>query len=264
MTPASFTRIQHIHSLTDWMVLSGIAIEVGEKSFYQVQQEKTEALSLDDIPAPASSAPRSKALSPSSVPSLSIPEFNSLEELNTFCKNWKEFGLVKTASKTVIGQGSLAPSLLVIGDMPEDHEDRTGTPFSSPANEQIKKALQFAGIATDSIYFTYLSKWRPPGKRNLTAYEQDQCGTILRQEMRLLHPKAILLLGESTLKAVFSDSDQPPIKSPTIKYNINHILNYELPVMASQKGEFLVKNPLMKKNFWFSLLEVAAIIRTKV
>lgn len=260
------TKALYVHSIMDWLVLSGISMEVAEVSTFQQSVNQTEEVleALPNSTAMESTKPNTAKQSvaqPVLQNHYTIPVFQSLDELNEFAKSFKEFGLSKTASSCVLGRGSLNPDLLVIGDMPEDQEDRSGIAFSASINEMLHKALHFAGIPADTVYFTYLTKWRPPGKRALNPSELDVCSNLLHQEIKLLRPKAILALTESSLKAVSPDSWASGAKMPFIKNDNNHVLGYELPLLASQKCEFLVKNSLMKKNFWLSLLNLALTIR---
>lgn len=253
----------NFHSLVDWFALSGVTYEVAERTAFETtQQLRNEKLAeiLSETPAAQPAKPLTKA--PAPVKTMAMPEFNNLEELNNFFKTFRDLGLCKTASSSVIGVGSLTPRLMVITDSPEDQEDRSGLAFSGSSNQMIRKALGHAGIDESDIYYTYLSKWRTPGKRALTPQEVDVCHALLQQEIKLLRPAAILTLGESTLKALWPDSLTNGNKIPFINSYTNQHLNSETPFFASQKSEFLVKNALTKKTFWFGLLEFAGTIRT--
>lgn len=262
----------HIRSLTDWLVLSGVSIEIGNQpASYKIVMP--DVLQASEPAAPAlvrdasfQTAPAAKALGSALKPvqaTLQIDKFNSLDELNNFCKDWKGMGLTKTASRAVLGHGkTLHPALMIICDIPDDSEDRLGDAFSSPANRMVRQALSYAGFAEDQLYFTYLSKWRTPAKRALTAGERDVCAQILAQEVGFVAPSLILTLGESTIRGLVPDFAQNIGRSFAKNEYINQYLNKKLPLYASQKGEFLIKNALMKKNFWLCLLELAASLRT--
>ena len=254
------------YSLVDWLVLGGVLFETGEETAFEAhnrviaaQMARTTTVSEETLPVQTLAKPATKA---TDLPIPALPEFQSLPELNEYCRTFKEMGICRTASGCVLGLGPLSPRVMVITDMPEDQEDRSGIAFSSPANQMIRKALGLAGFAETDHYVTCLSKWRPPGKRTLTPQETALCAALLKQEIRLVRPAAILTLGESTIRAMLPDSLTGGLKPPFINIVENHIVDYRLPFMASQKGEFLVKNMAMKKNFWFSLLDFAATTRT--
>jgi uracil-DNA glycosylase family 4 len=250
----------HMRSLTDWLVLAGVSVEVGNQpAVYAIP-----APDFTQAAEPAVQALIRSAVKPAATPqaALQIEKFKDLTELNNFCAGWKGLGLAKTAARAVLGQGkATTPALMVISDLPDDNEDRQGQAFSSTANQLVRQALTAAGVPEAEIYFTYLSKWRTPAKRALTIGERDICAQILIQEIGLVQPGTILTLGESTIRGLVNDFAQNLGKRSTINLYENQYLNKKLPLMASQKGEFLIKNSLMKKNFWFSILDLAAIIR---
>jgi uracil-DNA glycosylase family 4 len=255
------TQNLSLYGLVDWLVLSGISAEVGEITAYQAMQQRQQA----KVPVDSGVADEPKTMPgvPKKIQQKhELKQFNTMEELNDFCMGWKEFALAKTASRCVIGQGDQSPLLLIVTDMPEDEEDRTGIAFSSQTNQLVKKALSFTDIPADRIYFSYLSKWRSPGKRNLSVYEMEVCSNLLQQEIRILSPGFVLTLGESAREVVLNgDSVNQSGKLAFGKIYNKQLYNKETSILASQKCEFLVKNPVMKKTFWLGLLELAAAVR---
>jgi uracil-DNA glycosylase family 4 len=250
-----------LYSLVDWLVLSGISAETGEISAYEALQKRQAERNVA-VEKPAETEKPSAAPKKSLQQKHEIPVFNSIEELNKFCTTWKDFNLAKTASRCVTGNGDISPLLYIVTDMPEDEEDRNGEAFTSPANQIIRKALSFTDIPADRIYFSYLSKWRTPGKRALTPYEMEACANLLQQEIRLLAPGFVLTLGESARETVLNgDSVNELGKISYGKIYKKQMFSKEMTILPCQKAEFLVKNNLMKKNFWFGLLELANLIR---
>lgn len=265
-TPPPATSINHLrsptYSLVHWLNLAGVSIEVGNQpAVYQMPPIPD----FDQPVAVSSVQPAGSAAAPRSAPQVKIEinKFNSLEELNNFCASWKNIGLAKTASRAVAGQGKqLQPRLMVIGDIPDDAEDRSGEAFSGTTSHMVKQALTFAGIPQAEIYYTYLSKWRTPAKRNLTPPERDICAQILLQEVGFVRPDLILALGDAVHRVILGDSAPSATKLPSINSFLNQSDNKKITVLASQKPEVLVKNPLMKKSFWFGLIDLARSNRT--
>lgn len=256
------------------MALSGVAFDVGNNpaqyqapmpdfTGQQTSSSATKGHTYNNVsgsnivagngqaaPKPASTAPNV---------AITIEKFTSFDALLEFYKTWKTLGIAKTASRAVLPTGCMnAPKLMVISDIPDDHEDRYGETFSSPAHMAIRMALKSAGFAEQDVLFSYLSKWRTPAKRPLTAPEKDICMQLLSQEIALANPDVILSLGESTIRALSADSQSGPIKNLLTLNHANQVVNKNFTVYASPKGEFLLKNPSMKKSFWFSLLDLAS------
>ncbi|MDB5478316.1 MAG: Uracil-DNA glycosylase, family 4 [Alphaproteobacteria bacterium] len=252
-----------LHSLIDWLVTSGVSADTAEEvaASHLLKPPQPEARE----PVQESSGSAAPVTNPVALARPDIAVFDDLAGLNAFCTSWKEMGLAKMAGRSVLGigmgTGGKMPALMVIGDTPDDIEDRNGTAFSSPANAVIRQAILQAGFPAEDVYFTYLSKWRPAGRRALTPYEVETCAQILAQEIGFIRPKAILALGESVTMALKGDSATGSMKIYAVNKYKNQYLKYDSAIMSSQKGEFLVKNPAMKKSFWFSLLELAATTR---
>jgi uracil-DNA glycosylase len=204
-------------------------------------------------------------VSPTLTTPVAFPRFESLDAFQTYVRAYKESGLCRTATHAVLGAGCEAqPLLTIICDTPDTQEDTSGQAFTGPGNQLVRAALRHAGFDPGQIYCTYVSKWRPPGQRSLTAIELKQLSSMLYEELRLIQPKAILTLGESALKAVLSENMPVLPKTHNIINIKNHIFNIEIAVLPSQKGEFLVKNPTMKKDFWLSLLRLANSLGQRV
>lgn len=280
MSAATSTILAHpaLHSLIHWMNLGGIGVDVGNvpasyQSSASLDSPPNSPLARPNIAASGEeSAPhpsvkpgitRSAPVSAPVTVALPVEKFNNFEELNEFYRTWKGIGLAKTAARAILPQGCLVtPKLMVISDIPDDSEDRSGHAFSSASNTVVRHALKAAGIDENAILFSYLSKWRTPAKRPLTGPEKDICARLLEQEIALANPTAILALGESTIRGLTPDSAQHIVKSATNFSHTNQHINKVFTVYASQKSELLVKNVAMKKSFWLSLLNMAAEIRT--
>ncbi len=94
----------------------------------------------------------------------------------------------------VKGEGSLNPSVLIIGDYPEDGDHLT--PYNGPQGETLKGALLAAGLTFKTTYLTTLVKHtRLADNSKLTFEEARLFVPLLFQEIRVLEPKSIVLLG---------------------------------------------------------------------
>jgi DNA polymerase len=252
--------VQHLsqssaQSLISWLLLSGVSTEISGDSCTWLKTE--------DLPVTGAAFSES---APAKAPAdtVPVPGFSSFENLaafNAYVSEWKDIGLCKTATHTVLGEGILQPRLMIIADAPDAEEDKSGKAFEGINHRMIRQAVGFAGFDPASLYMTYLSKWRPPGQRSLSATELRPLAGMLTEEIRLVQPQAVLVLGDSVFKALCSENGSFSGQlNKEIKIK-KEGLNYHLPLFASQKGEFLVKNPTMKKSFWFGLLKFAATNR---
>lgn len=257
MNPASFTLTEQTKSLVHWLSLSGVLTETGE----ELHRWTSDPFATPDVPSPAARTTTVSAPVPAAA-ELDV-KFDNINELNNFFQQWKRLGISKTATNTLIGTGIQNPCLMIVCDTPDGFEDQKGQPFSGPGNSLIREALRYAGFSLDTIYMTYLSKWRPPGQKALSPTEIGILSPLLHQEIAFIRPQAVLAIGESTLKGLGIENLRPGLSNREISIYKNQYLNYEIPVLTSQKGEFLVKTSSMKKNFWLSITNFASALRAK-
>jgi uracil-DNA glycosylase len=117
------------------------------------------------------------------------------------------------ATQCVFGEGPADARLMVVGEQPGDEEDRAGRPFVGPAGQLLDRALGEAGIERKAVYVTNAVKhfkFVLRGKRRLhqspSTGEIDACRWWLGQEIALLRPQAILMLGASAVRGVTGKS----------------------------------------------------------
>jgi uracil-DNA glycosylase len=109
----------------------------------------------------------------------------------------------------VFGEGLKRAKLMMVGEMPGDREDRAGHVFVGPAGRELDKALDRVGIARADVYITNVVKhfkYEERGKRRIhqtpKKSEVDACLPWLREELRLVGPEALVLLGATAAKAL--------------------------------------------------------------
>ena len=102
---------------------------------------------------------------------------------------------------------------MFVGEQPGDKEDRAGRPFVGPAGRELDKALEAVGIARDEVYITNVVKhfkFEERGRRRIhqtpKRFEIDACKPWLEEELRLVKPEALVLLGATASKALLGSS----------------------------------------------------------
>lgn len=242
--------------------MAGISYEAGDQPFQWLAPE------ADIIPMPqvanTDPQPVAKKTVAATAPLVeAIPQFTDLSSYNSYVSSWKKLGICATSSSTVLGIGSTSPDLMIIAEAPDDTEDRNGIAFSGLGHNVVCQALTAANISDTQLYKSYLSKWRPPGQRPLYKTEAAQLLPLLLEEIRLVQPKALLVLGESLARAITGDTLPRGTLTGKYLFITNQLDKTNLPFQAFQKGEILVKTLAMKKTFWFTLLAYTASLRAK-
>lgn len=106
----------------------------------------------------------------------------------------------------VLGEGPKNAKIVFVGEAPGKEEEKQGRPFVGRAGKLLTHTLEKLGIPRSRVYITNVVKIRPRTKtgenRKPNAREIRRFLPSLRQELRLLHPKLIVLLGDTSVKAL--------------------------------------------------------------
>lgn len=105
--------------------------------------------------------------------------------------------LCRSRSRTVFGVGDRNADWLYVGEGPGVQEDATGEPFVGPAGKLLDNMLAAIDLKRGrNVYIANIVKCRPPGNRNPTSEEAQQCEPYLARQIELIKPKLIVVLGK--------------------------------------------------------------------
>jgi uracil-DNA glycosylase len=142
-----------------------------------------------------------------------LPERRTLSTLRKAAAGCRGCHLWRGASQTVFGEGLRRSRVMLVGEQPGDQEDRQGKPFVGPAGKELDRGLEAAGIARDEAYVTNVVKhfkFEERGRRRIhqtpKRFEIDACRPWLDEELRVVGPEALVLLGATAAKAVFGSA----------------------------------------------------------
>jgi DNA polymerase len=138
------------------------------------------------------------------------PGRRSLKALREAASGCRGCHLWRHATQTVFGEGAARARVMLVGEQPGDKEDRAGEPFVGPAGRELDRALEAAGIDRGAAYVTNVVKhfkFQQRGKRRIHAtpkkFEVDACRPWLDEELRVVKPEALVVLGATAGKALF-------------------------------------------------------------
>jgi len=138
-----------------------------------------------------------------------FPDKINLKSLDRASETCRGCDLYKMATQTVFGEGPPTASLMLVGEVPGDEEDKSGHPFVGPAGRLLNKALEEVGIDRDQVYTTNVVKhfkWRQSGKRRLhekpKASEINACKPWLDAEIEVVRPRILVFLGATAAQSL--------------------------------------------------------------
>lgn len=109
-------------------------------------------------------------------------------------------GLHATRTQAVPGTGPCPADVMIVGEAPGFNEDVQGKPFVGAAGKLLDKLLERIGLSRESVYITNVLKCRPPQNRDPMPNEAEACLPFLRQQYRLVQPRAVIVLGRHALE----------------------------------------------------------------
>lgn len=128
--------------------------------------------------------------------------FKTWEELESSIKGCNKCKLCNNRKNIVFGTGNRNARLMFIGEGPGADEDRLGEPFVGRAGKLMNMAFQAIGLEREEVYIANIVKCRPPGNRNPEEDEAIACLNYLRNQVILVKPEIIVLLGSVALKNI--------------------------------------------------------------
>ena len=173
------------------------------------------------------------------------------QELETIKQNvikCTKCDLCKTRTNAVPGKGNFQSDVIFVGEAPGRNEDKKGEPFIGVAGKKLSIALNEAGISRDDVYITNIVKCRPPNNRVPNTDERDTCKEYLKQEISIIKPKLICILGNTAFNSILGGSEITKFRGKVVrKDNLLYFLTiHPAATIYNQKLIDVLKNDIVK------------------
>ena len=163
-----------------------------------------------------------------------LPDQSTLEALRAAAAGCRGCHLWRPATQTVFGEGLKRSRVMLVGEQPGDKEDRAGRPFVGPAGKELDRGLEAAGIPRDEAYLTNVVKhfkFEERGNRRIhqtpKRFEVEACKPWFAEELRVVAPEALIVLGATAAKALLGSSFR-------VTAHRGELLDFELaPIVAA-------------------------------
>ncbi len=150
---------------------------------------------------------------------------------------------------------------LVVGEPPEEAEERQGAPFADQAGQLLDNMLKAVGASrgdgqrsgATAAYVTNVVKCRPAVVRNPSVQDLATCEHFLRREVALVQPKVILAMGRFAVQTLLQDS-RPEVASIPLGKLRGQVYRYQgIPVVATYHPTYLLRTQQDKARAWADL-----------
>ncbi len=161
----------------------------------------------------------------------------------------------------------------VLGEPPDDAEERAGQAYVGPSGQLLDNMLKALGLtrrpgstddqaakpAAQVAYISQAVKCRPAVARNPTAQELAICEIFLRREVALVQPKVILALGRYAAQTLLQGSVANMASTPLGKLRGKVHAYQSIPVVVSYPPSYLLRSPKDKAGAWADLCRARAV-----
>lgn len=128
--------------------------------------------------------------------------YDNWQQLEADANQCRKCKLCQNRTNVVFGTGNKQADLMFIGEGPGADEDKQGIPFVGKAGKLMNMAFEAIGLKREDVYIANVVKCRPPGNRNPEDDEAVACLNYLRNQVILVKPKIVVLLGSVALKNI--------------------------------------------------------------
>ena len=128
--------------------------------------------------------------------------YETMEEVKKTIKDCNKCKLCTRRKNIVFGVGNENADVMFIGEGPGADEDAQGIPFVGKAGQLMNKAFDVVGIEREEVYIANIVKCRPPNNRDPESDEVLGCINYLRNQVMIVKPKIIVLLGRISLQNI--------------------------------------------------------------
>jgi DNA polymerase len=156
----------------------------------------------------------------------------------------------------VFGVGNQAADLLVIGEAPGADEDRKGEPFVGKAGQLLNNMLLSIGLQRETIYIANILKCRPPNNRDPKPDEAAHCRSYLEQQIALIQPKLILVVGRIAAQNLL----QTDLPLGRLRNQLHTMPVTQIPVYVTYHPAYLLRQPADKRKAWQDLLKTQELL----
>ena len=147
---------------------------------------------------------------------------------------------------------------LLIGEPPNDEEERAGAPFVGQAGQLLDNMLRALRLSRDGsgsqgAWLTNVVKCRPALVRTPQPDELASCAHYLRREIALVRPRVILAMGRFAAQSLLA-ADHPQLANVPFAKLRGQVYRYHgVPLVVTYHPATLLRAGQDKANAWADL-----------
>jgi len=194
--------------------------------------------------------------------SIVVPAEDSLEKILEDLGRSHVCGVCKPGMPVVFGMGRAPAELMLVGEGPGIDDIPSGLPFQGQSGILLTKMMAAINVgwgAQGECYTCNVIKCVPPGERNFSAEEIEDCRPILLRQILAVCPRVIVAFGalaaQTLLRSKKTISD---LRGHTYTLRLNEL---EIAVVPTFNPAYLLRVAEKKREAWEDLKLVRQLLQ---
>jgi DNA polymerase len=180
-----------------------------------------------------------------------------LDGLRAAIKAFDGCELKRGARNTIMGTGNPAARVMIITDAPGRQEDIQGIPMTGPNATLLDKMFNAIGmgidaaLSKDALYITNILPWPIPQDRDPSLDDLAVMLPFVERHVQLVAPEIIILMGNAPCHAILG-------RNSALRLRGTWNETWGKPTIAMTHPNYLLKNPIAKREAWADLQSLQA------
>ena len=193
----------------------------------------------------------SAAISPKNVEEPVDESLPPLERVRVKAERCSACRLGAKRTNLVFGEGNPDADIMFVGEGPGEDEDLSGRPFVGKAGQLLTKIIENGmKISRSQVYIANIVKCRPPANRDPMPDEAQCCIGFLKEQIRIVNPKVLILLGKVAMKYLLGlEGAITKAREATYEYE-------GIKVFVTYHPSALLRNESYKRPVWEDIKKV--------
>jgi uracil-DNA glycosylase family 4 len=188
-----------------------------------------------------------------------VPAGDSLEKIREDVDHSHVCGVCKAGMSVVFGVGPGRADLMLIGEGPGIDDQLTQQPFQGQAGVLLTRMLAAINVARQECYLCNVIKCIPPGERNFSVEEIEDCRPILLRQILAVQPRVIVALGALAAQTLLrSKKTISELRGRSYTLGLNE---REMAIVPTFNPAYLLRVAEKKREAWEDLKLVRAILQ---
>ena len=229
------------HKLEPFTFDENLAKEINSS----IQREITASFRGMDFASIPKTVPAPAAVTAKSAEEPIDESLPPLERVHLKAERCSACRLAAKRTNMVFGEGNENADVMFIGEGPGEDEDLSGRPFVGKAGQLLTKIIENGmKIPRSQVYIANIVKCRPPANRDPMPDEAQCCIGFLKEQIRIVNPKVLILLGKVALKNLLGvESSISKARESTFEYE-------GIKVFVTYHPSALLRNEAYKRPVW--------------